>query len=241
MEEVFADTLFLIKRIPQDPSVRYKGLLTSVPAAKVPSKIVKIEVTNEDCLNACARIIRNEPASRVGLLNMASEICPGGGVRKGSRAQEEDICRRTTLYPTIKRQQYPLAFDEVLYTPDVKIIKSANYVKLQEYINITGVVTAAAIRRPTVTREYLELLRDKITMMLETFEYHEMDHLVLGAWGCGAFRNPPDLVAEAFKEILASDRFCNRFTKITFAILQPPGCQKQNYDIFMEKLGIKGI
>jgi hypothetical protein len=74
MQEIFADTLFLIKRIPQDPSVRYKGLLTDIPAARAPNTIVKIEVTNEDCLNACARIIRNEPASRVGLLNMASEI-----------------------------------------------------------------------------------------------------------------------------------------------------------------------
>jgi uncharacterized protein (TIGR02452 family) len=70
--------------------------------------------------------------------------------------------------------------------------------------------------------------------MLETFEYHGMDHLVLGAWGCGAFHNPPDRVAEAFKEILSSDRFRNRFKNITFAILQPPGCHKQNYDIFLD-------
>lgn len=165
---------------------------------------------------------------------MASEICPGGGVRKGSRAQEEDICRRTTLYPTIKKQSYPLAFDEVLFTPNVKIVKSSNYLKYMNHVNISGVVTTAAIRRPLVNDQYLELLRNKITMMLETFKYHGMDHLVLGAWGCGAFHNPPYRVAEAFKEILSSDRFRNRFKNITFAILQPPGYHKQNYDIFLD-------
>lgn len=234
MAEIFQDTLCLIKQIPQEPSIRYRGLLTEVPAARMPNTIVKIEITNEDCLDACSRIIKSNPNSRVGLLNMASEICPGGGVRKGSRAQEEDICRRTTLYPTIKKQSYPLAFDEVLFTPNVKIVKSSNYLKYMNHVNISGVVTAAAIRRPLVNDQYLELLRNKITMMLETFEYHGMDHLVLGAWGCGAFHNPPDRVAEAFKEILSSDRFRNRFKNITFAILQPPGCHKQNYDIFLD-------
>ena len=68
-------------------------------------------------------------------------------------------------------------------------MKSADYKKYDNYLNIAGVVTSAAIRRPVLseTGNYstndLELLYNKITMLLETFEYHNIDHLVLGAWG----------------------------------------------------------
>ena len=46
-------------------------------------------------------------------------------------------------------------------------------------------------------------------------------HLVLGAFGCGACRNPPRKVAKAFKRILAEEEFNGRFERITFAVLDP--------------------
>merc|ERR1712048_644922 len=47
--------------------------------------------------------------------------------------------------------------------------------------------------------------------------------LVLGAWGCGAFGNPPYLVAKLFREILCSPEFRGAFSQIVFAIIDPRG------------------
>ena len=236
-EPVFTDTLRLIAAIPQEPSVRYRGLLKKTQHVAEVADVMRIDVMNDDCIDTCVRLAKEDPTCRVGLLNMASDRCPGGGVTKGARAQEEDICRRTTLYPTLLQQRYPLAHDEIVYTPNVKIVKCSTYASC-EAVNIAGVATAAALRRPALSElgeyfpEDLALLENKITMLLETFEYHGIDHIVLGAWGCGAFRNPPKQVASAFRDALSSARFRGSFKRVTFAIATPWTHDAQNLDAF---------
>ena len=44
------------------------------------------------------------------------------------------------------------------------------------------------------------------------------DTVILGAFGCGAFYNPPELVAEFYKRVIDT-HFKGAFRKITFAIL----------------------
>ena len=74
-----------------------------------------------------------------------------------------DICRRTTLYPSISAEVYPLAPDELLHTPNVKIVKDNIYRPLfpapdgggggmQHLVNIDGVLTSAAPCVPEVSR-----------------------------------------------------------------------------------------
>ena len=58
-------------------------------------------------------------------------------------------------------------------------------------------------------------------------------NLVLGAFGCGAFKNNPEVVAKAYKEVLKE--FDGYFENIEFAIY----CSKydtQNYIIFKKVL-----
>ena len=46
--------------------------------------------------------------------------------------------------------------------------------------------------------------------------HHRCDVLVLGAWGCGVFRNDPDMVAGIFRELLGPDgRYWGRFQKVS--------------------------
>ena len=80
MEPVFANTLELCKNITIEPSVRYCGLLNDIPIINNTNNIVKVNVVNADCIDTCIRFITENPEARVGLLNMASERKPGGGV-----------------------------------------------------------------------------------------------------------------------------------------------------------------
>lgn len=46
---------------------------------------------------------------------------------------------------------------------------------------------------------------------------HGHQNIVLGAWGCGVFRNDPKDIARYFKEVIFAE-FADRFQKIVFAI-----------------------
>ncbi|MEI3411862.1 MAG: TIGR02452 family protein [Blautia sp.] len=74
---------------------------------------------------------------KVAVLNFASSTNPGGGVTHGSSAQEECLCRCSTLYPCLnidmmwnkfykphRKAGNPLYNDDCLYTPEVIVFKS---------------------------------------------------------------------------------------------------------------------
>lgn len=62
------------------------------------------------------------------------------------------------------------------------------------------------------------LLVSRIENILEAAIEHSAEALVLGAFGCGVFNNPPRLVAEAFAKVLARERYLHAFREIIFAI-----------------------
>ena len=77
------------------------------------------------------------PGAKIAVLNFASAINVGGGVAHGSKAQEESICRCSTLYPVLntpnnvenfynphREQRYNYYSDRIIYTPDIVVMKS---------------------------------------------------------------------------------------------------------------------
>ncbi|XXG95197.1 pyruvate dehydrogenase complex dihydrolipoamide acetyltransferase component (E2) [Hypoxylon texense] len=64
------------------------------------------------------RDLSNKEA-RVGILNMASPLSPGGGFLNGAASQEESLCGRTTLLPALRDEFYRLPELGVVFTPDV--------------------------------------------------------------------------------------------------------------------------
>ena len=80
---------------------------------------------------------RNYKGMKVAVHNFASATNPGGGVVKGSTAQEECLCRCSTLYSMLNNQKMwddfysphrkiadPIHNDDIIYTPGVVVFKT---------------------------------------------------------------------------------------------------------------------
>ena len=73
------------------------------------------------------------------------------------------------------------------------------------------------------TAEGNEIMLNKIRTVFRMGVEHGKDSLVLGAFGCGAYRCPPDEVAVQFRTVMNEPEFRNKFKLIVFAILERPG------------------
>lgn len=208
-----------------------------------------IEVVNDDSFYAAKKLIDDGYIPAV--LNMASAMKPGGGVTNGSAAQEEDLCRRSNLFEALFRysdekardfgltpddKQYPMDWNYgCVYTPAVAVIKNGrdkNYSYLDKPFMV-DVISVAAIKNPDIengklTEPVKKILKNKIRTILNAGIFWENDSLVLGAFGCGAFRTPPDLMTELFKEVLSEQTYKHRFEKIVFAILDDGNSHKEH-------------
>lgn len=83
-----------------------------------------------------------------------------------------------------------------------------------------GILTAPAPNAGVYKNsiEIREVLEARIKRILTAFEHNRHDILILGAYGCGVFRNDPVEVATVFRNSLNSDRFKNSFQQIVFAV-----------------------
>ena len=185
---------------------------------------------------------------RVAVLNFANAYSPGGGVTRGAMAQEECLCRSSNLYnaltiPYLIRNYYKhnekttgeLGTDAVIYSPGVTVFKSDDVlpVPLAEPFQVDVLTCAAPYVNPNRKKPIpLEMLEDtfnhRIRNILEVAAANSADNLVLGAFGCGAFNNPPDLVAGCFRYCLVDRGYRDYFRRVVFAI-KGGG---RNYEIF---------
>jgi hypothetical protein len=70
-----------------------------------------------------------------------------------------------------------------------------------------------------------EAITERIKRVLCVFKANKHDCLVLGAFGCGVFKNNPLEVAITFRRYLESEMFNQAFKRIIFAVLNPQMCQ----------------
>lgn len=221
-----------------------------------------VTVTRERSIECAMKWVKRDAAgSKVAVLNFASATRPGGGVATGSSAQEECICRCTTLYPCLTTKEAevrfydphrknvgPLHNDDIIYTPDVAIIKNDDYDLLGEPLFIDVITCAAPNLReknvsnynqerepaPDISPEELKALHvARARQILNAAVQNFVDVLVLGAFGCGAFRNDPEVVAAAYKEVLPEYR--KYFKAIEFAVYCR-GKDTENYEAFKKEL-----
>ncbi len=174
------------------------------------------------------------------VLNLANPVHPGGGVRNGARAQEEDLCRKSSLLLSLEskeaRKYYDynkslntyLGSDALMIAPYVEIIKDANGDLLDDTV-VVSVLTCAA---PMISHgkegmsesEYEDMVYNRIMGMLKCVAYLGYRHLVLGAWGCGAFGNDAHVISDLFYKALKEMNYNKLrekelFRRIDFAVL----------------------
>lgn len=200
---------------------------------------------------------------RVLALNFANPVRPGGGVLLGAGAQEEDLCRKTTLYASLAsdaaapyyednaRAGSKFGSDAIVLSPCVDIIRDAGGALLEEPVTI-AVLSCAAPYVPQLDKaargQLAAVIRRRVDGMLRIAVERGYDMLVLGAWGCGAFGNDPDMVANAFSDALREVRapthgghgpgvgLSSLFSRVCFAVPGGPG-KSVNHDAFERVLG----
>ncbi|WP_433215073.1 TIGR02452 family protein [Dactylosporangium sp. CS-047395] len=195
-------------------------------AAGTPAAAVGVEVTHESTLAAARRV-----GAGAATLVFASAKNPGGGFLGGAVAQEESLARASALYACQRtapafygfhRQQRDLRYsDHVIYSPQVPCFRDDKGNLLDEPF-ATSFLTAAAPNlgallrnQPADAGDVPEILRRRATRVLSVAAAYGHRTLVLGAWGCGVFRNAPADVARAFA--VALERVpC--FDRVVFAI-----------------------
>ncbi len=272
-KEVFQDTMDWIQNDPtlsasilaakQNTTVFYEDDYPVFDSSKTGDTI--ISVSGDRSYQAAMRLRRENPDAKIAVMNFANAFHAGGGVTNGSSAQEECLCRTSTLYPLLNRRTLhdsfykhhydlntPKATDSLIYTEGVIICKTdeelPKRMPQEEWVTVDVITIAAPDLRDKSNIHVPHVNGGTYMNDVELFGYHVKraihmltcaaakgaDILVLGAFGCGAFRNDPKVVSRAYKTAL--QEFPKVFRQIEFAVYCPPG-SSENYDVFKGVLG----
>ena len=194
---------------------------------------------------------------KIAILNFANWTDKGGGVTRGAVAQEEAICRCSTLYKNLIADNVSKFYeshnskdnnnncicnDDIIYSPKVLILKddtdSGNILTLdlnyeENKQNFVSVITCAAPYNYNgkifTDKDIHKIHLSRGKRILDIALNNDIDIIILGAFGCGAFKNNPIAVSKAYKEILINQNYQKYFEKVVFAI---PDKNHPNYKAF---------
>ena len=251
-----------IKLASENQKLILEGDSTSASDNDKYDEAAKIIVSKKRALEAASAY----KGMRVAVHNFASATNPGGGVVKGSTAQEECLCRCSTLYSMLNTKEMwngfyaphrnaadPIHNDDIIYTPGVVVFKTdtaAPAVMPETQWYEVDVITCAAPnlrdnpsnpcnkndgnRKAKISdRELLELHEKRFKRILDVAVDNDDEVVILGAFGCGAFQNKPEIVARAAANVI--NDYLYMFKNIEFAVYCSPK-DSRNYDAFKREL-----
>ena len=205
-----------------------------------------------DCSTVRAVLdLTGQGAEKVGVLNFASAKNPGGGFLNGAMAQEESLAASGGLYRTLTPHEEYYRRNRAcgtmmytgcaIYSPEVVFFRDEKFRLLPRPVT-ASVLTLPAVNLGQVMQKGEDLtaaraaMRGRMARALELFGAMGDRTLVLGAYGCGVFRNDPRQVARWWRELLAEPAFADRFPRVVFAVLD--GSRSQSCRAaFWEELG----
>jgi hypothetical protein len=193
------------------------------------------------------------------VLNMANPYVPGGAYVEGAVAQEENMFRRTDCHFQVGDEDYDLATDcyrpektRLLLAQDGRVYLDSqrprvcirgpedrsshdlgygwlSYDEVFPFLEMRASAQDLRGGRPFSEDE----ARRRISAQFETLEAHGVRHVVFGAFGCGAFKNPADQVARIYRDEIHARS--SEFRVVAFAIFNA-GYGPGNFLPFQEAL-----
>ena len=149
----------------------------------------------------------------------------------------------------------PIHNDDIIYTPGVTVFKTdtaaPQLLPESEWYNVDIITCAAPNLRNQPSNRYnsgdrnrqekmknkelLVLHEKKLRRILEVALSEGCETIILGAFGCGAFRNNPEVVALANRNVIKE--YLYAFKNIEFAVYCPPR-DDSNFKIFERVLKV---
>jgi uncharacterized protein (TIGR02452 family) len=186
---------------------------------------------------------RSEEFKKIGVLNFASARNSGGGFLNGAQAQEESLARSSALYSSLLRcpEHYSFHRSErsllyshrIIYSPGCPVFITDDGTLLEKPYLVDFITSPAPNageiwrQQPEDVNKISEVLYERGSKLLSLAVFHNCDALVLGAWGCGVFRNEPSMVAQMFSDfLLPGGKFWGRFKSVLFSVLDSSSEQK---------------
>lgn len=193
------------------------------------------------------------------VLNMANAFVPGGAYTEGTAAQEENLFRRTDCHFAItddlfdaRTERYVPWMTTLIEGDDGRVLLDTAtprtcirgpedrsradlgypWLADDEVFPFFELRSAGVDLRGGVPYDEPEMRR-RVVAQLDTLEAAGVRHVVLSAFGCGAFGNPADRVAVLYREALEAR--LDRFAVVAFAIFAP-GYPPDNHGPFLEAL-----
>lgn len=200
-----------------------------------------MEVCKECSLDVAVRQLGK---GKVGVAHFISPPLLDGGARGGIISRESVFSVRTDLYfclddPRIKDKftenwystEYAYGVDDVLYLPGVMLCRDPNMNLLEEddmnlinmFVSLTPYKMGCNITRnfDLNPRLIFEVYKSRLERIIDAAIDSEIDILVLGDLGCDANLCPPEIAADACREVLVNQGGGNAFKKIIFAVDEP--------------------
>ena len=208
-----------------------------IPVINAGDTKATFKLVNLDSVSAIFEFATGSEKEKTAVLNFASFKEPGGLFLKGSTAQEESLCHQSFLYNVLRnfqRSYYDvnnknlnrgLYKNTAIYSPSVMFFKNNR-------LQICDVITCAAPNRNVGIKytnvsieENNKALYKRISYIKDIALHQNVNTLILGAFGCGVFKQNATTVATYIKEI-----FENTGMEIILAV---PG-DNENYRKFKE-------
>lgn len=194
----------------------------------------QFEVWNFSSLKAILKLTEEEDQEKIMCLNFASAKNPGGGFINGAEAQEESLARTSALYETQlqggdyykthRAMESCFYTDTMIYSPKVPVFRKDKGELLLKPV-LCNFITSPAVNAGVVKRQEPERADEiysamdiRMDKMLALALNKGNEILILGAWGCGVFRNDPREIADLFKKHLHG-KYKNQFKRVVFAVL----------------------
>lgn len=193
------------------------------------------------------------------VLNFANAYNPGGGFLKGASAQEEVLCRQSSLYQSISsdaakemyifnkaRERDFTDSDYMLVSRNVEVFRKAN----GEYLENSFQVSVLSLPAPNLkmkaskltSQQLKEERKRKLRKGFHVMHNERYDTIILGAWGSGAYGNDANEVARDMYEVLVDEKMVYFFKNIIFAV-HDTKVERPNFNafcnVFTEKIYIR--